>query len=157
MNKMVKIKAIIFDWGRTLFNSETKEEYPEAKKVLQECKNRGYRLALASLVSIHSNADLPERQKQIQTSPLRIFFDIASVTEVDKDKILDEIVKNLNYDRKDIMIVDDRTVRGIRYGNTHGHPTVWLRKGKFSNELPNNETGEPTFTINSLLELLDII
>jgi len=45
----------------------------------------------------------------------------------------------------------------LKYGNLRGHPTVWLQKGKFADELPNEETKSPTFTIRTLEELADII
>jgi FMN phosphatase YigB (HAD superfamily) len=153
----MSIKAIIFDWGRTLFDSETKKEFPEAEEVLMWCKQRGYSMACASLVSIHANATLEERTRQIEISPLRHFFEFVSVTDQDKDKIFDEIVSKLNMPRSDILIVDDRIIRGIKYGNLRGHPTAWLQKGKFANELPNEETKNPTFIIRSLEELKNII
>ncbi|MDO8469626.1 MAG: HAD hydrolase-like protein [bacterium] len=151
------MKAIIFDWGRTLFDSETKNEFPEAEEILVLCRKRGYRLAVASLVSIHANASLEERTKQIENSPLRKFFEVAAVTDEDKDKILDEVVAKLDLPREEILIVDDRIIRGIKYGNLRNHPTVWLQKGKFENELPNEETKTPTFIIHSLSELTEII
>ncbi|MBI2476373.1 MAG: HAD family hydrolase [Candidatus Taylorbacteria bacterium] len=153
----ISVKAIIFDWGRTLFDSETKKEFSEAEKILALCKGRGYRLAVGSLTSIHSNATLEERKKQIEDFPLRKYFEIVAVTDTDKDKSFDEIVQKFNLPREEILIVDDRTVRGIQYGNLRNHPTVWLQKGKFANELPNEETKSPTFIIHSLEELLDII
>ncbi len=41
-------------------------------------------------------------------------------------------------------------IRRIKYGIKNGYPTVWLQKGKFSNELPNTETGEPLLIIKKL-------
>lgn len=150
-------KAIIFDWGRTLFDSETKNEFQDAEGVLNWCKEKGYRIACVSLVSKVANATLEERRRQIETSSLRKFFEIVSVTDVDKDIILDEIVAKLNMQRSEILIIDDRMIRGIKYGNLRGHPTVWFQNGKFANELPNKETKEPTFIIHSLEELKDVL
>jgi len=150
-------KAIIFDWGRTLYDSESKKEFPEAETILKLCEKHGYRLAVVSLTSVHSNADVKDRAKQIETSPLRKYFEMVAVTDTDKDKSFDETVRKLNLPREEILIVDDRTVRGIKYGNLRGHPTVWLQKGKFENELPNEKTGNPTFMIHSLSELAEII
>ena len=79
-------KAIIFDWGRTLYDSETKKEFLEAEDILALCKERGYRLALVSLVTIHANATLDERKNQIANSPLRKYFEIVAITDTDKDK-----------------------------------------------------------------------
>lgn len=153
----ISIKSIIFDWGRTLFDSDAKKEFSEAEGVLELCAKRGYRLALVSLVNINSNIGLDGRKKQIENSPLRKYFEAVAVTDTDKDKILDETVAKLNLPREEILIVDDRVVRGIKYGNLHGHPTVWLQKGKFADELPTPETKFPTFTIHSLSELTNII
>lgn len=153
----MKIKAIIFDWGRTLFDSESKELYPESLGVLEFCHAQGLHLACASLVSAQANATLEERKGQVENSVLRKFFEFVAVTDVNKDLIFDEIVGKLNLPREEILIVDDRTVRGIKYGNHNGHPTVWFQNGKFANELPNKETGAPTYTIQNLNELKDII
>ncbi len=153
----MNVKAIIFDWGRTLFDSETKQEFPEAEQVLELCQQRGFWLAVVSLVSEHSNANLEERTAQIEGSPLRRFFEMVAVTDQDKDKALDETVNKLALPREQILIVDDRTVRGIKYGNLRGHPTVWLQQGKFANELLNKETKQPTFTIHALAERAGIL
>ncbi len=152
-----KIKAIIFDWGRTLFDSELKKEFPESEEIVSFCAGKGLKLAVASLVSEHSIVGLEGRIRQIENSPLRKYFYCALVTDKDKDKILDELVFKLQIPRQQVLIVDDRVIRGIRYGNKNGHPTVWLQRGKFENELPNEETGLPTFTIKTLPELKEIL
>ncbi len=151
------IKAIIFDWGRTLYDSDAKKEFLDAEEVLKYCQDHAYRLAVVSLTSQHSNSTLDERGLQIEKSFLRKYFEVALVTDADKDKLFDEIVKKFGLPREQVVIVDDRIVRGIRYGTRHGHPTVWLQKGKFAQELPNLETGQPTHTIHELGELLEII
>ena len=109
----MQIKAIIFDWGRVLFDSETKKDFSEAEDVVMFCKNRGLRLAVASLVSASSNANLKERKNQIESSNLRKFFEFVRVTEGDKDLIFDEIVEKLGLPREEILIVDDRTLKSI--------------------------------------------
>ncbi|MBI2607701.1 MAG: hypothetical protein HYW51_02665 [Candidatus Doudnabacteria bacterium] len=50
-----------------------------------------------------------------------------------------------------------RTVRGIQYANRHGHPSIWIQQGKFAHELPDSETGQPTYTITDLRELKQIL
>ncbi|MEK7059998.1 MAG: HAD family hydrolase [Patescibacteria group bacterium] len=152
----MNIKAIIFDWGRTLFDPEIKKELPESKEILLYCKERGYKICVASLV--RTGTTLDERTNQIESLPLKKYIDMFEVSE-DKEKgeILDKLVKKLNLPKEEILLVDDRTVKSIKYGNRNGHPTVWLQNGKFANELPNTDTGIPTYTIKSLLELKNII
>lgn len=151
------IKAVIFDWGRTLFDSAHKTEFPEAEEVLKFCQARGLRLATVSLVSAVSNATLEERIQQVERSPLRTYFELALVTDVDKDVLFDRVVSHFGLPREEILIVDDRVIRGIRYGNEHGHPTVWIKKGKFAGELPNEATGLPSYVISELARLPKIL
>ena len=153
----MEIKAVIFDWGRTLYDSIKKKEFSEAYDVLEHCRKRGYRLAVVSLVTGHANSTLEERKNAIEQSPLRKYFEIALVTDKDKDDKFDEVVAYFNLPRTSICIIDDRVIRGIRYGNFYGHPTIWFQNGKFANELPDKTTGIPTYTITSLGELLKIL
>lgn len=55
------------------------------------------------------------------------------------------------------LVVDDRTVRGIQIGNHLGCQTAWIQSGQYSGETPNSETGEPTYRINSVEDLLKIL
>jgi phosphoglycolate phosphatase-like HAD superfamily hydrolase len=157
------IRAIIFDWGGVFVDAETKEFLPGGREVLEYCRNKGYRLALAVIAS-----KFEERKKQIEESGLADFFEIVRIgpmtTEqirdpsfTGKDELYDQINALIGLPRNQVLIVDDRTVRGIRYANQHGHPSVWIRNGKFAEEVPNQETGNPTFTIGSVQELTRIL
>lgn len=152
-----EFKALVFDWNRTLFDPETGKESPGAYEVLKECVSRGLRLALASSAGKAADTTVETRVAQIEASPLRRFFEIVKITNGDKDVMMDEIVIHFNTERKKILIVDDRMVRGIRYGNQKGIPTAWLQKGKFSTEAPTEETGIPTFILASLKDLLHYV
>ncbi len=160
MNRLNNIKAVIFDWGRTLFDSDKRTEFPESERVLNYCKEKGYRLAAISLTVKGGSATLEERKRQVENSPLRGYFEIALVifgSQQDKEKSYDEIIEHFGFLPSEILIIDDQTNRGIKYGNRHGHPTVWLKQGKFANELPTEETGQPAYTITNLKELLEIL
>jgi FMN phosphatase YigB (HAD superfamily) len=152
-----KVKAIIFDWGRTLYDSEEKREFEESEEVLKYCKSKDYKLGLVSLVTENSNATLEERLLQIEGSPLRKYFEITLAADNDKDRLFDQVVETLKFPRSQILIVDDRVVRGTNYANRMGHPSVWLQLGKFATERPNEQTGNPTHTIQSLRELMQYI
>lgn len=157
------IKAIIFDWGGVFVDAETKEFYPDAKKVLEYCRVQGYRLALAVIASKFN-----ERKEQIEKSDLKDFFEIIRIgslkpeqisdpTFKGKDVLYEEINNYLKLPREQVLIIDDRTVRGIRYANEHGHPSIWVQKGKFANELPNETTGYPIVTVKSLKEIVNFV
>lgn len=152
----MNIKAIIFDWGRTLYDVDTKKEIVDSEDVLSYCKQKGYKICVASLV--RTNTTIEERENQIKALPLGKYFDMFEVSDKkEKDEMLDSLVKKLNISKKEILFVDDRMVKSIKYGNKNGYPTVWLKSGPFANELPNSETGIPTFTIETLSELKNLI
>lgn len=154
----MNIKAIIFDWGRTLFDVDTKKEISDSEDILLYCKQKGYKMCVASLARPLTGDNVEERRKQIENSSLHKYLDIVEVTDVkEKDEMLDDLVKKLNIPKEEILFVDDRVVKSIKYGNKNGSPTVWLKSGPFANELPNSETGEPTFTIETLSELKNLI
>ena len=161
--QLKSVKAIIFDWGGVFVDAETKERYPEGKEVLAYCKAKGYRLGLVVIAS-----KFEERKKQIEESDLREFFEIFLIgpltpeqiwdpTFKGKDDLYDQIIQYFHLPPHEVLIIDDRVVRGIRYANTHGHPCIWIHKGKFAHELPNEATGEPTITVQSLKDVMDFL
>jgi len=152
----MKIKAIIFDWGRTLFDVDINKEYSDAEKILFYCKQKGYKLAIASLA--RANTTIEARRSQIEISSFFKYIDLVEVSDSkEKDEMFNKITQKLNILKEEILLVDDRVMKSIKYGNKNGHPTVWFQNGLFANELPNEDTGNPTFVIHSLLELKDII
>ncbi len=151
------IKAVIFDWGRTLFDPDEKKELPGSVDILLYCKEKNLKVCVASLVR-PPKTSIEERKNQIRDLVLGKYIDIFYVSEdKEKDVILDQLVSDLSLPKEDILLVDDRVVKSIKYGNKHGHPTAWLQNGMFANELPNSETGTPTHIIDSLSKLKDII
>lgn len=154
----MNIKAIIFDWGRTLFDVDNKKEISDSEDVLSYCKQKGYKIYVASLARPLTGDSVEERRKQIVDSSLYKYIDALEVTDdKEKDEMLDILVKKLNIPNEEILFIDDRMVKSIKYGNKNGHPTVWFKNGPFTNELPNSETGTPTFIIEALPELKNII
>lgn len=154
---MEEIKAVIFDWGRTLYDSENKKEFSESVEVLSYLGNKGYLIATVSLVTPVANATLAERTESIEKSPLRRFFRFATAVGKNKDAAFDEAVKVIGFSREQVLIVGDRVIRDVKYANQNGHPSVWVQRGKFADELPNKETGEPTHTIKLLKELVGLL
>ena len=142
---MEPIKAIIFDWGRTLYNRETGEPFPEAYEVLEYC-SKNYRLAIVSLGLL---GDMEERIEKINK------FKFDKAYNVSRTAFRDSTTK-FNLEPKEILIVDDRIFRLI-WPMANGFKTCWLKQGKFAGELPTLETGNPTFTILNLKELHNII
>ncbi|MBI3033090.1 HAD hydrolase-like protein [Candidatus Woesearchaeota archaeon] len=148
------IKAIIFDWGRTLYDNDNNCLFNEAKPVLDYL----FKKYILCIVSLGKNGhDIQQRQDIIDHENLRNHFVFIMFDHVGKDHLYEATLRKLKLKPEEMVIVDDRTVRGIAWGNKHQCKTVWLKKGKFSHEEPNEETGKPGYIIHSLSQLLEIL
>ncbi len=145
------IKGIIFDWVGTLYQFDNKGLFSYSEKVLAHLQQK-YKLAV---ISMATPENLRMRRRQIKG--VERYF---KYVQVGLEKT------NINYmDCMDALytfpistlVVDDRTIRGIKIGNDLGCKTAWIRNGKYANEAPNKETGRPTYIIDSVEDLLDIL
>ena len=115
---ILDIKAIIFDWGRTLYDVDNKQEISDSEDVLLYCKQKGYKMCVASLARPLTGDNVEERRKQIENSSLYKYLDMLEVSDVkEKDEMLDNLVTKLNILKTEILFVDDRVVKSIKYGN----------------------------------------
>ena len=145
-------KLIIFDWGRTLYKPETEKLFPDTVEVLESLSNK-YTLAIVALATA-GEEKIRERLKIIKENNLGQYFSSILFDIKDKDSMYVKTLKDLEVKPENVVIVDDRTIRGIKWGNKNGTATVWFQNGKFKDELPNEDTGEPTYTIHSLSDIL---
>lgn len=144
-------KGIIFDWNGTLYQ-EGQGLMPNVNGILQELQRQEYKLGLVT----RARGDV-DRKGQLESSGIMHYFD-SVVIDVEKGpeqyrRCLDELGVSV----KDAFVVDDRTAVGIKIGNKLGCITLWITEGKFSDELPNEDTGEPTHKIKSIDELQRIL
>jgi FMN phosphatase YigB (HAD superfamily) len=147
------IRAILFDWGRTLYDSERGALFPEVAGVASRLARR-HRLAIVSLLTAADyEARLAERYRVLRVADLERHFAPILFAPRDKDALYRRALAELGLRAEEVAVVDDRAVRGIRWGNHHGATTIWLRGGAFAGEAPDAETGAPTHTIGSLGEL----
>ncbi len=146
------VNSIIFDWGRTLHDPETDTLYSGVPEMISECSKK-YTLVLVSL----AKSDSPEgRRKKIEESGISGYFKEILVDSDDKDALYERVIVDIRVAPDKVAIVDDRVIRGIAWGNKKGAVTVWFRNGKFSEELPNERTGRPTFTVSTIGEMKDL-
>lgn len=146
------VEAVIFDWGRTLYDSDKGDLFPGVPDLLARLARR-YRLAIVSLITGDYDARLAGRLALLRERNIARHFSVVLFGRDDKDGLYATALARLQLDARDVAIVDDRVVRGIRWGNRRGATTIWLRGGKFAGELPDDETGRPTHTIGSITDL----
>ncbi len=151
------LRAIIFDWGRTLHDSDHAALFPEAARVVEQLAAR-YTLAIVALIARGDfEAGVEERRAILRTSGLERHFSALLFAREDKDSLYSLALRRLRLSPEEVAIVDDRVIRGVRWGNRAGATTIWLRRGQFARELPDEDTGAPTHTIADLGQVLDIL
>ena len=144
------IKAIIFDWVGTLYQFGGNGLFPYSERVLKELRPK-YKLAVISK-AVSDNVD--NRLSQINAIKKYLDFIVADVNKTSEQFIA--CMKKLEVKPRE-TVVDDRMDRGIQIGNQLGCITYWIKDGKYSDILPNEETGQPTKIINSVEDLLTIL
>lgn len=145
------IEAIIFDWIGTLSQFGGKGLFPYSERVLKELQPK-YKLAV---ISKAVPDDVQTRLQQI--NKLKHYFEVIVA---DTDKTVEQYrncIKGLEVKPENTLVIDDRAFRGIKIGNILGCKTAWIQTGRYANELPNEETGRPTYRINSVEDLLKIL
>ena len=144
------IEVIIFEWVGTLYDKNKKDLFPYSERILRELHPR-YKLAVISK-AVSNNVET--RLKQM--SEIGQYFDfIVADTDKTPEQFI-ECMRRLNVRPENTLVVDDRTIRGIIIGNKLGCQTAWIQNGEYAHEIPNGETGEPTYRINSIEDLLTI-
>jgi len=150
------MKAVIFDWGRTLYNPEEGALFSDTKSVLEYLKLKNYILAIVALATA-GQSKITERMSIIEKENLALYFVSIKFDIENKDKMYEETLFELGLKHEDVFIVDDRVMRGITWGNKNGCKTIWVQNGKFANELPDEYSRSPSYTITSIIQLQDIL
>jgi FMN phosphatase YigB (HAD superfamily) len=150
----MKTKHIIFDWGRTLYDSDHEELFPGVAGLLPELCEK-YSLYIVSLAS-KGEEEIAKRRAMIKGFGIEKYFTDIFFAPEDKDSLYDGLVAKYNLDLSETAVVDDRIIRGIAWGNRHGATTIWFQNGKFAHELPTKETGDPTHRITRFSKLRKI-
>ena len=150
------VKAIIFDWGRTLYDSEQDALFPAVPTLLAEL-SQCYILAIVSLVSGAYAPRVAARRATITEADIGRFFTAIAFVPDDKEGAYRDVLARLALSATDVAIVDDRMRRGIAWGNAHGATTIWLQRGRFAAEFPDAVTGPPTHIIGAIEELTTVL
>lgn len=139
--------TIIFDWKRTLYDPESKKLITGALKILKLLTTKWSKVIL-----IGKGGD--EMYQEVKRLKIKKYFSKIIFQEGKKDMMIFSQFISIKNPRL-TMVVGDRVQSEIEIGNTLKATTIWIKNGKFSEELPLSKIQEPTFTLNSLVELLN--
>lgn len=138
--------TIIFDWKRTIYDPESKQLIEGAINILKFLTTKWSKVIL---IGKGGEAMLQE----VKRLKVEQYFSKIIFLEGKKDmKVFSEFVSIKN--PKLTMIVGDRIRSEIEIGNKLNATTIWIKQGKFSGELPVSKRQEPTFSVNSLADLV---
>lgn len=137
---------IIFDYNRTLYNPETQSLSSNAV-VLLEILSQKHKLYLVG-------RNEPERNNKLDELNIRKYFEQAQFVDRKTEELFRSIVTN---DKNVTFVIGDRIYEEITIGNKLGYKTIWVRQGKFCEEVPRNESENPLFTVHSLSEIEPIL
>ncbi len=149
--RQLKLKAVIFDYTNTLYDVDNDKLYPEVVGVLKELQKRGVKLAVVSRAP-----NLEERLKEFKDLDLNKYFQVVDVVLRGETKEPKNTLDKLGVKADNCLVVGDRVRSEILEGNKIGCKTVWIRRGRFRDEMPDDNLEKPDYTINSLDELLTI-
>jgi FMN phosphatase YigB (HAD superfamily) len=136
---------IIFDYNRTIFNPETDTLYGGVLELLKDL-SVNHNLVLIS-------KDEAGRDVKLKDLGIDGYFENKIFV---KEKTV-EVFKKLIENNEKVLVIGDRVRGEISIGNQLGFITVWIKQGKFANELPQNQNEIPNHEIDEIKQLSEII
>ena len=63
-----------------------------------------------------------------------------------------DLVNKIN--SRQTLVIGDRIQSEISVGKSLNTTTIWIQNGKFADQVPRNESEQPDFIVNNLIELM---
>lgn len=145
------IKAIIFDYGYTIYDPVLKGFQPDARSTLEVLMKR-FRLILVSRTS-----DPTTRLKEIEGVGFHLYFDFVDIIEKGESKDFKKILQRYNFKPEEFLVVGDRITREITQGKKLGMKTCRFLYGPEKDLIPENELEQADYTIEKLSEIVNLV
>lgn len=138
--------TIIFDFNRTIYDPDAGALVPGALVLLQNLFAKGHTLFLVSKLEAG-------REAALEHLGIRHFFTDAKFVE-NKREALEEIIRA---SPPPVYVMGDHLHDEIRAGNALGARTIWLKRGRFMNLIPEGKDDEPWRTVDDLMHIEELI
>ncbi len=151
----MKIEAVVFDFGRTLGNPDTKQLFPGVVDVLQQLRDREIRLALVTIARYASS-----REDELAAFGLTRFFSTVEILDFRSGrprKDFGALLVGMGVEPQGSAVVGDNLEEEIRAGNEIGAYTIWTTQNLSRKGLQLPEEGSiyrPRDTIRAITELV---
>jgi len=139
------MKTIIFDWKRTLYDPDSRELIDGALDILNFLKNKSVRLALVG-------KGAQDMHDEVERLGVKNHFEHVNFREGSKDASLFKTFIDKR-SPEDTLFIGDRVKSELAVGNSLGATTIWIRQGKFADDVPDGPAEQPNYTFASLKEL----
>lgn len=135
-------RIIIFDFNRTLYDPDQHALVPGAVDLLKAARAKGYALILLGKAAA-------SRTQLLDNLGITEYFAETMLVEDKTDAIFADFAHRYDADKAHSYVIGDRAQAEVKYGHRGGWRTIWLRAGKFANELPDPGQ-EPDHTVTDL-------
>jgi FMN phosphatase YigB (HAD superfamily) len=143
------IKNVIFDWKRTLYDPDSKTLIDGAMEVLETLSNRNIPMFLIG----KGDDDMYGEVTRLNVG--KFFKEVKFVKGEKNPEYYKPHIDTLN--PGDTVIIGDRVRSELSAGKSLSTTTIWVRQGRFADELPENKLEIPDFQVGSLTELKNLI
>jgi FMN phosphatase YigB (HAD superfamily) len=149
---MGKIKAVIFDFGYTIYDPDEKRLLDHAQDTFMSLQGMGLKLALVSRTQFPK-----KRIQQIKDLGLNKYFDYIDAIEKGGTKEFMPIINKFGFNPDEFLVIGDRPSSEIKEGNILGMATCRINYGPNSFEKPQSKEEMPKTTIKFLKEVLELV
>jgi putative hydrolase of the HAD superfamily len=152
---MEKIKGVILDYNRTIYDPDRGKLMEGAKELLEYCKDKNIKLSLIS-------RGYPTRDQEIEDLGIKDYFTkiIRILKEQDEQKAphhFQESVDAMGLVSSEVVAVGDRVAGEIKCANSLGMTTIWFKNGKYANTEPTNDDERPDKEVLQLKEVIGLL
>ncbi|MDD5416169.1 MAG: HAD hydrolase-like protein [Candidatus Daviesbacteria bacterium] len=134
---------IIFDWKRTLYDPDRKVLLPGAVELLKFLRSKHIPMILIG----KGGQDMKQEVKRLGVAK---YFQEIVFSDKEKDlQTFQKFIKN----PQEVLVIGDRVRSELEIGKKLGAVTIWVRQGKFVNELPENPNQKPDYIVANLDKL----
>jgi ribonucleotide monophosphatase NagD (HAD superfamily) len=145
---MTKPHSIIFDWKRTLYDPDSSTLIVGAVELLEFLANHNIPMYLIG----KGNQEMYD-----ETARLGIAKYFTEILFVEGSKDPQDFIKYVDTQNpNNTIVIGDRIRSELKVGNSIGATTIWVKQGKFANELPETDVEKPNYTVYNLLEIIDL-
>ena len=137
---------IISDWKGTLYNSVDKCLIEGTIELLELLQTKNIPIHLIG----KGGQDMYQEVRRLEVD--KYFESMLFIDEAKNIKHFVDLVNKTN--SRQTLVIGDRIQSEISVGKSLGTITIWIQNGKFSDQIPRNESEQPDFVVNNLNELM---